>query len=221
MNEASAKMTVPMYPNTLRSGPEICRAIELSEQTLTTWLFRGIVTPTRKGQRGGLHNNHLFNFKVALGLANAAAFQAVYGNIPGKAVKTLVAAMERKSDEEHDAGVPLGKNTVRMLLRELLLTTAAPATRGLSIVSSGNPDESSESVRRSGSSVGRKPLGNSSRRLCASSSNSQVRSVCASISRFLLSPSIVAKLQFSDLTVPIAEIAWKSLSKKALAKQLP
>src|SRR5215469_10868989 len=48
--------------------------------------------------------------------------------------------------------------------------------------------------------------GTGSRRLCASSSNSQVRSVCSSISLFLLSLSIIAKLQFSDLTVPIAEI---------------
>jgi hypothetical protein len=37
----------------------------------------------------------------------------------------------------------------------------------------------------------------------------------------LLSRSIVAKLQFSDLIVPIAEIAWKGLKRKELAKQLP
>jgi hypothetical protein len=30
-----------------------------------------------------------------------------------------------------------------------------------------------------------------------------------------------AKLQFSDLIVPIAEIAWKSLMRKELAKQPP
>ena len=37
----------------------------------------------------------------------------------------------------------------------------------------------------------------------------------------LLSRSIVAKLQFSDLIVPIAEIAWKRLKSKELAKQHP
>ena len=33
--------------------------------------------------------------------------------------------------------------------------------------------------------------------------------------------SIVAKLQFSDLIVAIAEIEWKGLRRKELAKQLP
>src|SRR5262249_50146179 len=33
--------------------------------------------------------------------------------------------------------------------------------------------------------------------------------------------AIVAKLQFSDLIVPIAELAWKSWRRKRLARQLP
>jgi hypothetical protein len=41
------------------------------------------------------------------------------------------------------------------------------------------------------------------------------------MNRLLLSTSIVTKLQFSVLIVPMAVIAWKSLSKKELAKQLP
>jgi hypothetical protein len=41
------------------------------------------------------------------------------------------------------------------------------------------------------------------------------------MSRLRLLRSIVARLQFSDLIVPIAEIDWESLKKKALAKQLP
>jgi hypothetical protein len=34
-----------------------------------------------------------------------------------------------------------------------------------------------------------------------------VRSVCRSMRRFLLSPLIVARLQFSDLIVPLVELA--------------
>jgi hypothetical protein len=82
----------------------VCRAIGLAEQTLKTWMYKGYVTPTHRGHPGGGPTAAMtFDFKAALGLAHAAAFQEAYGNVPGRAIRMLVGAMVRMSDQEHEA----------------------------------------------------------------------------------------------------------------------
>jgi hypothetical protein len=76
--------------------------VALSPQTLYTWVFKGIIVPARSCLRGGGEDNvTTFDYKTALGIANAAGFQAVYEVVPTKAVRMLVGAMVRKSDQEH------------------------------------------------------------------------------------------------------------------------